>query len=77
MEEVVIVSACRVAIGRVQEDLKAARSRHPTLTARYEAVRRAGIAADGVDEIAMGQCLSTVQGSPPAGQGGIEIVLPL
>jgi len=76
MEEVVIVSACRTAIGKFQGSLKDVPSRHLAVTAAGEAIRRAGVPADGIDEIVMAQCLPAMQGSLPARQVGLEVGLP-
>ena len=76
MEEVVIVSACRTAIGKFQGSLKDVSSRVLAVTAANEAVRRAGIPADDIDEIVMAQCLPAMQGSLPARQVGLEVGLP-
>lgn len=76
MEEVVIVSACRTAIGKFQGSLKDVPSRVLAVTAASEAVRRAGVSADVIDEIVMAQCLPAMQGSLPARQVGLEVGLP-
>ncbi len=75
MEEVVIVSACRTAIGRFLGSLKDVPARDLAVTAGKEAVKRAGISADTIDEIVMGQCLPAMQGSLPARQVSMRIGL--
>jgi len=76
MEEVVIVSACRTAIGKFLGSLKDVPARALAVTAGKEAVNRAGISPDIIDEIAMAQCLPAMQGSLPARQAGMRIGLP-
>ena len=76
MREVVVVSACRTAIGKFLGTLKDVPSRELAVTAAKEAVRRAGVSADIIDEIVMGQCLPAMQGSLPARQVGLRVGLP-
>ncbi|MEA2013984.1 MAG: thiolase family protein [Thermodesulfobacteriota bacterium] len=76
MKDVVIVSACRTAIGSFLGSLKDVGARDLAVTAGNEAVRKAGIPAEIVDEIVMGECFPGMQGSLPARQVGIRIGLP-
>ncbi len=76
MEEVVIVSACRTAIGKFLGSLKEVPARTLAVTAGQEAIKRAGISPDIIDEIAMAQCFPAMQGSLPARQVGMRIGLP-
>ena len=76
MKDVVIVSACRTAIGKFMGSLKDVTARDLAIIAGNEAVRRAGIPAEVIDEIVMGECLSGMQGSLPARQVGMRIGLP-
>lgn len=76
MEEVVIVSACRTAIGKFLGSLKDVPARALAVTAGQEAIKRAGISPDIIDEIAMAQCFPAMQGSLPARQVGMRIGLP-
>jgi acetyl-CoA C-acetyltransferase len=76
MEEVVIVSACRTAIGKFLGSLKDVPARTLAVTAGQEAIKRAGISPDIIDEIAMAQCFPAMQGSLPARQVGLRIGLP-
>jgi acetyl-CoA C-acetyltransferase len=46
------------------------------VTAGQEAIKRAGISPDIIDEIAMAQCFPAMQGSLPARQVGMRIGLP-
>ena len=55
-KNVVIVSACRTAIGKFQGQFKNVSARELAVTAGKEAVRRAGIDVEMIDEIAMGEC---------------------
>jgi len=76
VKEVVIVSVCRTAIGKFMGSLKDVPARDLAVTAGNEAVRRAGITADVIDEIVMGQCFPAMQGSLPARQVSMRIGLP-
>jgi acetyl-CoA C-acetyltransferase len=76
MEEVVIVSACRTAIGKFLGSLKDVPARDLAVTAGKEAIKRAGIPVDIIDEIVMGQCLPAMQGSLPARQVSMRVGLP-
>ena len=76
MKDVVIVSACRTAIGKFMGSLKDVTARDLAITAGNEAVRRAGIPAEIIDEIVMGECFPAMQGSLPARQVGMRIGLP-
>ena len=76
MEEVVIVSACRTGIGKFLGSLKDVPARTLAVTAGQEAIKRAGISPDIIDEIAMAQCFPAMQGSLPARQVGMRIGLP-
>jgi len=76
MEEVVIVSACRTAIGKFLGSLKDVPARALAVTAGQEAIKRAEIPPDIIDEIAMAQCFPAMQGSLPARQVGMRLGLP-
>ena len=76
MKDVVIVSACRTAIGKFMGSLKDVTARDLAITAGNEAVRRAGIPAEIIDEIVMGECFPAMQGSLPARQVGMRVGLP-
>ena len=54
--DVVIVSACRTAIGKFQGQFKDVSARELAITAGKEAIRRAGIDINTIDEIVMGEC---------------------
>lgn len=74
--EVVIVSACRTAIGKFMGGLKSISARELAITVGKAAVERAGISPEIVDEICMGQLYTGMQGSLPARQVGMRIGLP-
>lgn len=77
MNEVVIVSACRTAIGKFQGALKDVTAKELAVTAGKEAIKRAGIPADIIDEIVMGQVYQHMQKSLPARIVGLECGLPV
>ena len=75
LREVVIVSACRTPIGKMSGQFKDISARDLAITAGTEAIRRAGIDANIIDEIVMGEVLAGMQGSLPACQVGARIGL--
>lgn len=76
LKEVVMVSACRTAIAKFLGELSTMQARDLAITVGSEAVKRAGITPDMVDEIVMGQLYTSMQGSLPARQVGMRIGLP-
>ncbi len=68
IKNVVMVSACRTAIGKFFGTLKDTSARDLAIAVGKEAVKRAGIDVETIDEIVMGQCLPGLQGSLPARQ---------
>ncbi len=76
MKDVVIVSACRTAIGKFMGSLKDVTARDLAITAGGEAVKRAGIPAEIIDEVVMGEVFPGMQGSLPARQVGMRVGLP-
>lgn len=76
MREVVIVSACRTPIGKFNGAFASLAARDLAIAAGKEAIRRAGLAPSQVDEIAMGQLYTAMQGSLPARQVSMRIGLP-
>ncbi len=76
IKDVVIVSACRTAIGRFLGSLKDVPARDLAITAGKAAVQRAGISADIIDECCMGQVFSHMSGSLPARQAAMQVGLP-
>ncbi|MFH2045824.1 MAG: thiolase family protein [Pseudomonadota bacterium] len=76
LEDVVLVSACRTAIGEFLGSLKNVQARELAITAGEEAIKRSGVPADQIDEICMGQILTALQGSLPARQVAMRLGLP-
>ncbi|MER2105735.1 MAG: acetyl-CoA C-acetyltransferase [Solibacillus sp.] len=76
VKEVVIVSAVRTAIGAFQGSLKDVAA--PTLGSIVikEALERAGVASDIVDEVIMGNVLAAGLGQNPARQAALQAGLP-
>lgn len=76
LQEVVIVSAARTAIGKFMGSLKDVSARNLAITAAKAAIERSGVPADQIDEICMGQLYTGMQGSLPARQVSMRIGLP-
>jgi len=76
IKDVVLVSACRTAIGDFLGSLKDVPARDLAITVGKAATERAGIEPKIIDEICMGQIYSGMQGSLPARQVGMRIGLP-
>ena len=76
LQEVVLVSAARTAIGNLWGSLKKVPARDIAMAAGGEAIKRSGVPAELIDEICMGQILTALQGSLPARQVGIRLGLP-
>jgi acetyl-CoA C-acetyltransferase len=76
IRDVVMVSGCRTAIGDFMGSLKDVPARELAITAGKAAVERAGISADLIDEICMGQLYTAMQGSLPARQVAMRVGLP-
>ncbi len=68
MQNVVMISACRTAIGKFQGALKNVSARELAVHVGKEAVARAGIDTETIDELVLAQCLPGMQGSLPARQ---------
>lgn len=75
--EVVMVSACRTAIGKFFGSLQNVSARELALTVGQEAINRAGITADIIDELCMGQVFPHGGGSLPSRQVSIRLGLPV
>ncbi|VBB41286.1 acetyl-CoA acetyltransferase [uncultured Desulfatiglans sp.] len=76
MRDVVIVSACRTAIGDFAGSLKNSVATGLGALALAEAVKRAGIAATDVDEVIMGNVLPHGLGQNPARQAMVKAGFP-
>lgn len=76
VKDVVLVSACRTAIGDFLGKLKDVPARELAITIGKAAIERAGVSPGAVDEIVMGQLYTAMQGSLPARQVGMRIGLP-
>ena len=76
-KEVVIVSAVRTAIGAFQGTLKDVPATTLGSTVIKEAIKRAGIPGDIVDEVIMGNVLQTGLGQNPARQAALRAGLPV
>lgn len=77
LNEIVLVSACRTAIGKFQGSLKDIQAKQLAITAAKAAIERAGIPADIIDEITMGEVYPHMQGSLPARQVAMAVGLPV
>jgi acetyl-CoA C-acetyltransferase len=77
LNEVVIVSACRTAIGKFMGSLKDVSARQLAIGAGREAIHRAGIPADIIDELTMGEVYPHMQGSLPSRQVAMALGLPV
>ena len=77
MKEVVIVSACRTAIGTFGGTLKGVPAVDLGATVVKEAVNRAGIKPEQVDELIFGNVLQAGLGQNPARQVSIKAGLPI
>jgi acetyl-CoA C-acetyltransferase len=76
INDVVMVSGCRTAIGDFLGSLKDVSARDLAVTAAKGAIQRAGIPVDMIDEIVMGQIYTGMQGSLPARQVAMRVGLP-
>lgn len=76
MQDVVIVGACRTAIGKFMGSLKDVSALQLAMTVGKGAIERAGILPDIIDEIVMGQVFPHMQGSLPSRQVGLALGLP-
>ena len=72
-KDVVIVSACRTAVGKMLGEFKDVSARDLAITVGKEAIKRAGIDPMDIDEIAMGEIFTSMQGSLPARQVSMRL----
>ncbi len=75
-DPVVIVSAARTPIGGMLGDFASLPAWELGAVAIRAAVQRAGVPADAVDEVLMGNCLMAGQGQAPARQAALKAGLP-
>ncbi|MCL1979371.1 MAG: acetyl-CoA C-acetyltransferase [Methanomassiliicoccaceae archaeon] len=76
MEEIVILSAARTAIGKYGKALSGIKVTELGATAIGEAVKRAGLAPADIEECIMGNVVSTGLGQNPARQSAMAAGLP-
>lgn len=76
MNKVYLVSACRTPIGRFQGGLSSFRAPELGAKAVQEAMTRAGISGDAIDEVILGNVLQAGVGQNPARQAMIYAGLP-
>ena len=76
MKEVVIVSGCRTALGSYNGSLAAIGGTRLGAIVMDEAVRRAGIDKEKVDEVIMGMVLPCGYGQNPAKQAAVMAGMP-
>src|SRR5258705_2453191 len=80
MKKAVIVSACRTPVGKFLGSLKGFQATDLGALAVKEAVRRADLRPEQVDEVIMGNVLSAGLGQNPARQaalkGGLPVTVP-
>ena len=77
MSKAVIVGACRTPVGRFLGTIKGFPATHLGALVVKEAVRRAGVKAEQVDEVIMGNVLSAGLGQNPARQAALKGGLPV
>ena len=75
-DPIVIVSAARTPMGSFQSDFASLAAHDLGGVAIAAAMARAGLAADAVDEVLMGNCLMAGQGQAPARQAAFKAGLP-
>jgi acetyl-CoA C-acetyltransferase len=76
VRDVVIASSCRTPIGKFQGGLSGFRAPELGALAVAEALRRAGVAPDAVDEVILGNVLQAGLGQNPARQAAIGAGIP-
>jgi acetyl-CoA C-acetyltransferase len=75
-DSIVIVGAARTPMGSFQGDFSSLAAHDLGGVAIAAAMARAGLAADAVDEVLMGNCLMAGQGQAPARQAAFKAGLP-
>lgn len=77
MKDVVIVSACRTAVGSFGGSLKDVSGYKIASTAMAEAIRRAGISPDVIDDVRFGSCMEPYQSFNIARVASIDAGVPV
>ena len=77
MRDVVIVSACRTPIGKFMGQFKDVSARELAIIAGKAAIFRAGLMPEQVEDVAVGQVYTGMQGSLPARQISCRIGCPV
>ena len=72
-KDVVIVSACRTGIGKFMGEFSNVSARDLAIAVGTEAIKRAGVKAEDIDEIVMGEVFAGMQGSLPARQVSMRL----
>ncbi len=75
-KDIVIAGACRTAIGRFLGTLAPLKASELGAVCIAEAVKRAGIKPEDVDEVIMGNVVSAGMGQAPARQAAIKGGIP-
>lgn len=73
IQEVVMASACRTAIGRFMGSLKDISARELAITAGKGAIERAGVSPETIDEICLAEVFPHGEGSLPARQVSMRL----
>ncbi len=76
-KDVVIVSACRTPIGKFGEGLKDLRAYQLAGIAMEEAIRRAGIEKNQIDEVIAGDCIQVIDEANTARTAALSIDIPV
>ena len=75
-KEIVLVGACRTAIGKMGGTLSNIPAEQLGAIVMKEAIARAGISADQIDEVIFGNVLTAAMGQSPARQAAIHAGIP-
>ncbi|MGV0875971.1 acetyl-CoA C-acetyltransferase [Martelella sp. FLE1502] len=76
MSDIVIAGACRTAVGAFMKSLATVPAHDLGAAVIREALVRAGVSGDEVDEVIMGQVLTAGQGQNPARQAAMKAGIP-
>lgn len=76
-KEIVLVGACRTAVGKMGGALSNVPATELGAVVMKEAIKRAGISVDDIDEVIFGNVLTTAQGQNPARQAAIKAGIPV